>query len=815
MGAPEPGGRIEVRVLTAKTYRELFKYLAELPDELVVNRIEFSHYLTPVVRKLLSYARSVSEKLRVGGWRSGGLGQALDTLNALFTGPKTVILEGPPGIGKTRAVADLITGYMSTQWLQGFSGRPITHIAYFAPTYKLIGSVVEEIKSVFTTVGERRKPECLGIVYGSIYMCPLKRDLVELTLKLLGIPRGVCRHCEYRLPLDAIGKPTRALGRARGKDERERLERLLRAVHAALARRLGSGEPIVPARFRVAFRDGGSREEFSVCLKDVLVWNMIIVTTRRRVEPLYVWDDFGYFREYAGLAINGARLFRVFLASQSMLKTLPYLEHVVNSERPNRVVLWVFDEADRFYTSGFNILLERPTLEGKEAELLDKYRLRNPIETLVRIVFERFRGTYTLPYDYDRLEPMIESFESIAGEDWFKEAVEEAKNEALSKHVPFRSYGFIASMWSLVRALRKERDYAVLEIKSGRARFLNVSLTTEALLNPTLPARYNDKLIFSATFRPVYRTLMEYYGGEISRPRSWRDKQFVFIHYSVNYRYSGLRLVIHELEKLVLYPPQKALVGRAGSYLGMLSDLRASGKIGWHELVVRLAPAAIMALVYRVHKMLRDMLDNPLARTLLITRVRHVYDLDTLLAGNLVVWFNSKKTVKAFLEMVRVEVPSCRVPAGAEKQLEEGDGVEIVCADEKGRSFKLMLSWYRSRLSRGISYLEHHYIGSVAVLPAYKPPGEGFIDTVEARSKTAEVVQALFRVVRRPVLGAAVIAFPKSVLDAVEEIGYGWNLKACGEELHYLYVRQMLRDLQFYSERLGWKLNPFEESLIT
>jgi len=184
------------------------------------------------------------------------------------------------------------------------------------------------------------------------------------------------------------------------------------------------------------------------------------------------------------------------------------------------------------------------------------------------------------------------------------------------------------------------------------------------------------------------------------------------------------------------------------------------------------------------------------------------------LAGNVVVWFNSKRTVKAFLEMVAEEITSCRIQDGADRQLSEGDGVEMTCQDVRGKSFKVLLSWYRSRLSRGISYLEHHYIGSIAILPAYKPPEEGFIDTVEARSKTAEMVQALFRVVRRPELGASIIAFPKTVFDMIGETGYGWNLKACGEGLTYLYSTQILRDLETFGRKLGWRLNPFEASYI-
>jgi len=813
VGFGRPMGEVVVRVIPAKKYAELYRYLSELPHDMIVERRKFRGWLSSIFNELIRFAREVSDYKFIV---SRGVTRVLEELRdvePLYNNAKVVIIEGPPGIGKTHCIAGLISTFLATGAPKGYEDEKISMIAYFAPTHKLLDSTAAEIERIYRWTGWKWPLRGLALKYVPVMGCTLNRKAVERALELFQTPTYACRVCPFSVSEAALATPKDYLARVKDRRRRVKLEALLRFIHKYLASKVAARSPVVRVIYEGEELEN-ARSGPSFCLRRLFFDEVVRKTTRKGERSIYVRDDFGYFRDVGRTGRTSVRIFRAFLATHQLLKTLPYLTRLINSERPRKHLLWVFDEADYFYTHGWNLEVERPKPTEREVELLSRHGLLRTVEMLTKTVYEAFTGTYTLPREFDRVEKLIDAILSELGDRAVWERIQEAKREAVEKGIPFKTSAFLSDLYGLALVLRRESDYAILEITKTKLKFLNVSMVTELLFNPTLPALYTNKIIFSATFKPAKTVSEEEFGIQPRLPAKHVGKAILYSHITINYMYKGLTLIIFDIWKLIRSLTTSILPREVFEKLDSLFNKRLLGQMGLHEVIARAFPGLVFTIVYHVHRRIKEKLGNPEAAAAVVRRLPETIDPVPVLKGNVVLWLNSKKSVMALIESARRVVRSCRFPRVSKEMLDKTDSVTVVCRDEEGDEFLVLISWFRSRLSRGISTLGQHYLGSIALLPALAPPAETFIDQLALRARTSEVIQSVFRVVRRPDLGVGVIALPDLFVDMDDYKGYAWDIFVAAEEVERLYDVTLIKLLHSYAIALEWRLEPQEVALV-
>lgn len=663
-------------------------------------------------------------------------------------GGKTIVFQGVPGIGKTHSIAEMLSHLVATGG-KDYAGYKWSKVLYCAPTHRLIDKVANLIHRMHTRYSLPVYKPLLK--YSSPAKCRLRSKLVRKAMKLTGDPGAFCRHCIYQQCEELLG------------DYKSKQVKLTGNTFADYVLIVGDRVVELAKKYRWPVVESEIKTKLAQ------------FCTRRIASAIIGWLWSRDSKKSAVARRIGAKFLGVLMPFH-VLVTPTVLYRWLTGERKDSPWLMILDEADTFLLRGPQITLDldlaRPT--DLDVEVISKFTDADSFVKRIREALREFdreaRGTKIPPWR--AVLRFIDSLGQTLGEIPINKLVLRLAEEAYRKEQPTNYYILLKALNTILSDpfLRERR--ALLSTDGQRLYYYSPLLAMELLFNTEIPTMSTTKLLVSATFL----TELALYEFGMSQPgllsAGRRKDKFYSVVGVAEYRYKGLHVIYHNYYDVGASLSSGELIGlttasAGGNAPGGVQDLL--GPIPYDSIHTSLlvnTPTAVLALVY--YSALKS-----------ISRGG---------SGNVLLWVNSKRDAEiAELTLSRVGNGLC-VSERATKDYRIFD-----CKLSETKHFKLVVSWFRSRISRGLDPGKEGYSVSIVLGFANPRMTQLLLPTIAKYSSSVEALQAAFRVARSPELPGHVLCIPKRLAYEVGPRSHPYDFRFIFESTEDVYVHQMLK----------------------
>lgn len=718
-------GRVRAKIVEIEDLSEGLKDIFFAASSLGSVRLTFNGYLSDIWPTLYTY---LMEDIWYG----------LDSES--IRGGKTIVFQGCPGIGKTHAVANLLAVLVATGG-KDYAGYKWDKVFYLAPTHKLLSKMGGLVEKEFRRLGVRVKKPLL--LYNSPANCRINWRLVRRAYKLLGYHAAFCRYCIEEMV-------DRLLGGGGGKGKRGRGSRcgsltgtclgdyVVLVGQQAKEHALRENKPVIGPEYNIGV--------YPVCL-------------RKLVSVMLTW----LWQRSSKKSSIGRKVQMWYLGALLPYQTI-ITPHVMRTwlvgERKDAAWLFIFDEADTIIARPTPIVIDVESLDPTEIdrEAMDKIGVTDTQLKRLKAALKKLAGGPRLISTVSKSDLEIIAKEILP-------TVKEMKVDLLLKIINRLAFEkdkesnlykpLLALQTMLEDPFLYERQ-ALITSTGKKIVYYTPFLTMEMLFNTELPTKASTKMLLSATFaanvslldfmRVKPKLIGHTVGGEKIRA----------VVALAEYRYEGLITIYHDLYSLGV-SIAKGDIMKNNQYQQNLNYEMPSAQEGLpgygfpsiHTALIVGAAAAIVGLVYFAS---------------FLSRLRGG-------TGNAILWFNSKQDTTMFVSILdqRFGDKLCTYEESTR------DYYLLKCKAKGIGEFKLLASWYRGRLARGLDISAEGYTVSIALGFANPTPLDRVWDNLLRYSSSAEMLQAVFRVVRNPRLEGVVIALPFELRKAFDARGQPYD----------------------------------------
>ena len=644
-------------------------------------------------------------------------------------GGKTVIFQGCPGIGKTHALAGMLAYTVATGG-EDYAGYKWDKIFYLAPTHKLLKKMAVLVEKELDRRGLRvRKPL---ILYNSPANCKLNRELVKRAYRLVGFHSSFCRYCIEKMVERLLGsggkKGKRGGNRTCGSITGTCLGDYVAIVGEQVKNHaVRENRPVVGPEYNLGV--------YPVCLRKLvlvmLTWLWQRSSKKSGVGRKVQWWYLGALLPYQ--TIITPHVIRTWLVG----------------ERKDSAWLFIFDEADTIVTKLTPMTVDIDELDPTDLDLLamekvgvsDSHikRLREALKKISRSTlligrvpkraFDVFVNEILPTLREMKVEYLLNTINRLA----YEKDRESNLYKPLNTLMAISQDPFLYDQKSIIKST------------GNKIHYYSPFLTLEMLFDTELPTKATTKFLVSATFASnasvadyvnVRPKLM---GGALG------GGEMRIAVALAEYRYDGLYTIYHNLYDLGLsltkgdiYIICRQYCGQQGQQTAPNGDYVGQGYSSIHMALAVEATASILGLVYFAS---------------MLSRVRGG-------TGNVLLWVNSKQDAGALVSMIDMRFSERFCVYEESKK----DYYVLRCRSPAGGDFKTLVSWYRGRLARGLDISTEGFSVSIALGFANPVLTDFMWEELLRYSSSAEMLQAVFRVVRNPRLDGTVIALPAEIV---------------------------------------------------